>query len=134
MKMTRAQAQAFGLSFPQRPRKPRATTDNKASQKLFLAMCKAHGLPAPECEVEFHPTRKWRFDYLFGGWLALEVQGGNFSGGRHARGAAMREEYEKLNEAVIAGYSVIFCLPEQVESGAIFPVIRRALGAASEQS
>lgn len=84
----------------------------------------------PECEYRFAPPRRWRFDYAWR-WpefVALEVQGGTFIGGRHSRGPALRKEHEKLNAAVCLGWRVLFCLPEDVKSGAIFETVKRALG------
>jgi len=85
-------------------------------------------------EVCFHSTRKWRFDVLFpksrrsdGPPVAVEIQGGLFTGGRHVRGAALLSEYEKLNEAQIMGYRVLMVTPQQVDSGEVFNLVRRAL-------
>ena len=52
--------------------------------------------------------------------LALEIDGGVFlkdGGGRHNRGAGYRNDTEKLNEAIILGWYVMRCLPEQIRSG-----------------
>lgn len=97
--------------------------------RLFEAICRAHGLPAPRCEVQFAPPRKWRFDYLWGK-VALEVQGGIWTRGRHVRGAALLQEHEKLNAAAVLGFRVLFCTPHDLETGIIFPVIKKALEAA----
>jgi len=79
---------------------------------LFPAVCRAAGLPEPVPELRFSAPRRWRFDWA---WpelkLALEVQGGIFSGGRHVRGAALLKEMEKLNAAAIAGYRVLYVTP-----------------------
>ena len=32
---------------------------------VLTAWCRARGLPDPEDEYPFHPTRKWRWDYAF---------------------------------------------------------------------
>ena len=102
--------------------------------KLFIALCKAHGIPRPIAQFQFHPERKWRFDWSWP-WetskdipVALEIQGGIFTQGRHTRGAALLKEMEKLNEAAILGYRILYCTPKDVETGAIFPTIKRALG------
>ena len=50
-----------------------------------------------------------------------------FTGGRHVRGAALLREHEKLNEAVCRGYCVIFCTPDDLETGAAFTLVERAL-------
>ena len=48
---------------------------------------KSMGIPAPVTELKFHPSRKFRFDYA---WpehrVAVEINGGAWSGGRHTRG------------------------------------------------
>ena len=79
---------------------------------------KAVGLPAPEREYKFHPTRKWRFDFA---WpekkLAVEIQGGLYVNGGHNRGAAMEKEYEKLGEAMKMGWNVYQCGPNMVKRG-----------------
>lgn len=95
---------------------------------LFELMCDAHDLPRPTPEYRFAAPRRFRFDYC---WkeqkIALEVQGGLFTGGRHVRGAALLKEHEKLNEACIRGYRVLFCTPQDVKTGAVFALIKRAI-------
>ena len=108
---------------------------------LFRAALKAAGLPMPEMELQFHPTRKWRFDY---GWwsywstpdgtirrpaVALEVQGGLFVNGRHSRGAALLKEHEKLSEAAALGWRILFCTPQNLCSAENIDRIKRALEA-----
>lgn len=162
--MSRKQACDMGFALPNEPlrSKPKKGTrtpdDDQGRDRLFDALCEAHGLEKPVREYAFavweggnnstcsHPgqqyvceycaatRRRWRFDYLFDGWLALEVQGGLFVKGRHARGAALLEEHEKLWNAVLLGYSVVFCVPQQVATGAICPIIHRILDAHEEQS
>ncbi len=102
---------------------------------LFEQLCEAHGLPVPVAEYLFALPRKWRFDWLFEGWLALEIEGVGASGseGRHQRIAGWLKDMEKYNEAVVLGYSVVRCRPADVESGAAFALVRRALGLEAEQ-
>lgn len=129
MKLTRKQATALGLEAPGRPARGRSAPNAvQANRELFLASCKAWGLPEPLPEVQFHPDRRWRFDWLFNAWLAVEIQGGLFSQGRHVRGAALVREYEKINEAQIMGYTVLLVTPQQVKDGSAFALIKRALG------
>lgn len=99
-------------------------------RQAFVAMCKSHGLPVPIPEYRFDAERRWRLDWAFGPErqrVALEIQGGIFTGGRHVRGAALLREMEKLNAAAVAGFRVLFCTPEQVTTGEIFPVLKAAL-------
>jgi very-short-patch-repair endonuclease len=64
------------------------------------------GVPAPVKEHQFHPKRKWRFDFA---WpermVAVEVDGGQWKkwGGRHNRDS----DREKLNAAAALGWRVL---------------------------
>ncbi len=124
------------VATPPRPRKDYAGKEGdatSAAQRLFTEQCVAHGLPVPVAEYQFHPTRRWRFDYLFDGWLAVEIEGGAFAGGRHTRGAGFRRDLEKYNEAAILEFVVLRFLPEQIASGEAFAVLKRALSAQEGQ-
>ena len=93
-------------------------------------ICKAARLPVPVPEHRFAPPRRWRFDWA---WLdqkvALEVQGGLFTQGRHSRGAALMKEFEKLNTAAELGWRVLFVTPQQMQNGEAFTYIERVLRA-----
>lgn len=61
-------------------------------------------------EVRFHPTRKWRFDFALlplSKKIAIEVEGGVWSRGRHTRGSGYIGDMEKYNEAAILGWTVL---------------------------
>lgn len=90
----------------------------------FETYLRAEGadLPEPWIDYEFHPTRKYRFDFA---WplsrLAVEIDGGNrmarinsrgqpFAVGRHTQGA----DYAKRNEAVVLGWRVLQFTGDQV--------------------
>jgi len=61
-------------------------------------------------EFRFHLTRKWRFDYAHPVLkIALEVEGGVWSGGRHTRGKGFLGDVEKYNAAAAAGWAVFRC-------------------------
>lgn len=66
----------------------------------------------------FHPTRQWRFDFA---WpqrkVALEVDGGVHTGGRHTTGTGFTEDCEKVNAAVILGWRVLRVTGAHVKSG-----------------
>lgn len=60
-------------------------------------------------EFQFHPRRKWRFDYALPETLikiAIEIEGGIFSGGRHTRGAGYQKDMHKYNTATKMGWKV----------------------------
>lgn len=94
----------------------------------MVALCRAHGLPEPVPEYQFHPTRRWRFDYS---WpmrmVALEVEGGIWTNGRHTRGSGAVADLEKYSEAAIAGWRVIYCTPGDLATLGLERV-RRAVG------
>lgn len=75
------------------------------------------GLPNPDKEVLFHPTRKWRLDYAWPALkIGLEIHGGNHSNGRHVRGAGFAEDRAKMNEAQLCGWLILECTPDNIPS------------------
>jgi hypothetical protein len=59
--------------------------------------------------------------------LALEVDGGTFSGGGHVRGAGVAKDCEKACEAAIRGWRVLRVDGDQVRDGRALEWARRAL-------
>lgn len=58
-------------------------------------------------EFRFHLTRRWRFDYAFvPRALAIEIEGGVWTGGAHTRGGHFNSDCEKYNEAALLGWRV----------------------------
>jgi|SRR5882672_9223059 len=58
-------------------------------------------------EYRFHPTRKWKFDYLCKPDVAIEIEGGIWSGGRHTRGKGYQSDLDKYNQATMMMYKVL---------------------------
>ena len=83
-----------------------------------LALWKAMGLPVPVPEFRFAAPRKWRFDFA---WpekkIALEVEGGIWTRGRHTRGSGFLKDMEKYNAAGKLGWRVFRFSPQEVHSG-----------------
>lgn len=81
-------------------------------------LCTEAGIVIPEYEYRFHPSRKWRFDCA---WrehmIALEIEGGIWSQGRHTRGAGFLGDMEKYNAAVLLGWRVIRTTPQTLVDG-----------------
>lgn len=80
-------------------------------ESVFLKIWReVTGLPPPEREVQFHPTRKWRLDFA---WLkqrvAVEIQGGTFLKGKtgHSSGVGIQRDCEKGNAATLLGWRVL---------------------------
>jgi hypothetical protein len=79
-------------------------------------------LPEPEEEYEFHPVRKWRFDFAWPGpddsWkIAVEVEGGKWTKGRHQRPQGFEDDMEKYNTAVNMGWRVFRFTGDMVQDG-----------------
>lgn len=88
------------------------------------------GLPTPEAEYRFHPTRRWRFDYaLLAQSIGIEVDGAVYSGGRHTRGKGFENDMDKLNEAQILGWRVLRFSTGMVQDGRALGVVERLLRA-----
>jgi very-short-patch-repair endonuclease len=95
---------------------------------LRILSLSSHPLPMPQRQVGFDSKRKWAFDFA---WvehkLALEVDGGTWSRGRHNRGAGYEEDCKKINEATCQGWRVLRVTTKQVESGEAIDWIERML-------
>ena len=93
-------------------------------------------LPLPVMEYCFAPPRRWRFDLA---WLdqrlAVEIDGGVWTQGRHTRGSGVVKDCEKFAHAAIHGWRVMRVVPQQVKNGQAIRWIEAALtGRAQEPS
>ena len=96
---------------------------------MIRGICASGGWPAPEFEVRVSPTRRWRFDVAWPARkLALEVNGGVWVGGRHSRGTGQIRDFEKLNAAQLAGWTVLQVTPQQVADGTVTALLDQAFG------
>ena len=72
--------------------------------------------------------RRWRFDFAWPDRLvALEVDGGTHSGGRHVTGAGIEGDSEKFSEAAVLGWRIIRACRVHVMNGDALEWVRRAL-------
>lgn len=105
------------------------TNPSPLESRLATAIQSA-GLPTPERELAFHPERRWRFDFAWPeAMVALEVEGGTWVRGRHARPKGFAEDCEKYAEAALAGWTVLRVTGEHITSGQAVEWLRRALSA-----
>lgn len=97
--------------------------------EVFLRALEVRGLPRPEREWKFEVKRRWRFDYA---WpqqmIALEVEGGVWTGGRHTRGAGFLKDVEKYNRAAVLGWRLLRVTPDKLVSFGTFEMLREILG------
>jgi len=100
---------------------------------MYAWQVKHFGLPEPQRQYRFHPKRKWVFDFA---WppvkLAVEIEGGTWSNGRHTRGSGFEGDCEKYNTAALDGWLVLRFTGGMVHSGAARLVTEAALARLAE--
>ena len=88
---------------------------SKATQ-ISDSVFRAFGIPAPEREYRFHPTRKFRIDFAWPSRkLAVEIDGGIWTGGSHSRGSGLLRNYEKRNAMAILGWRLLCYTPQSID-------------------
>ena len=76
-------------------------------------------------EVLFCKGRKFRFDFaILDKKIAIEIEGGVWSGGRHTRGAGYSKDMEKYNLATLNGWRLLRYTPDQLNSLQTFEQIK----------
>lgn len=99
-------------------------------ERILMRLIVDEGLPKPICEHPFSKAvgRRHRFDLA---WpeqmLALEIDGGVWIGGRHNRGSGFLRDQEKGNLAVLLGWRVLHCTPQDIQKGATLLLLKEAL-------
>lgn len=76
-------------------------------------------------EHKFHPTRRWRFDYaipLFK--IAIEVEGGVWTRGRHIQPSGFLKDMEKYNNASMLGWRILRVTPTELLSKSTIDMIK----------
>ena len=99
-------------------RRAAAKAKREKLEGQFFLHLRMRGAPPSAPQHQFHPTRKWRFDFA---WpeqkVAVEVDGGTWSGGRHVRAAGYEAYCQKINAAVLLGWRVLRGTGGMVRSG-----------------
>lgn len=87
----------------------------KYNPRIAIASFEQYGLGGAIVEFKFCEARKWRFDFA---WpyhkVALEVEGGIWTGGRHIRGSGFVKDMEKYNTAATLGWRVLRVQPKDL--------------------
>lgn len=97
-------------------------------ERALLFGIKALKLPVPVEQYQFHPVRKWRFDFAWPALMvACEVEGGTWSNGAHVRGRHFESDCEKGNEAACMGWLVLRVTGDMVEDGRAANFLKRLL-------
>lgn len=109
-------------------KKKKITKPKPSPTDAFTLICKSElGM---ECvkEYKFHPVRKWRFDYAIPSALvALEVEGGVWTGGRHINPKGFLNDMEKYNSATLMGWSVYRTTPDDLYTGKTLKLLKTAI-------
>jgi len=88
-----------------------------APPAIVLAAFADAGLAEPVAEYRFHQRRRWRLDYAWpAAFVALEVEGGVWTRGRHTRPTGFLKDMEKYNTATALGWAVLRCTPQTILS------------------
>jgi len=102
-------------------------------EELFVHQCKVLCLH-PEREFKFHPNRKWRFDFAFHDVkLAVEIEGGVWTQGRHLRGKGFEADCIKYAEAALLGWTVLRFSTGQVISGEAIGYVEEIINGRADQ-
>jgi hypothetical protein len=111
---------------PPKRTKPRHKKADPLRFAPFLRALERAGLPAPIVELKFHSSRRWRFDFAwYAQVVAVEVEGGVWTGGRHTRGKGYLNDCEKYNAATELGWRVLRYTPQQLTKAETIAQIKR---------
>lgn len=109
-------------------RKKRQAASKQSVRDVFTVICKTDLKVECVKEFKFHPVRKWRFDYAIPEHkIALEVEGGVWTGGRHISPKGFLGDIEKYNTATLMGWRVFRTTPEDLYKTATIKLIKTAI-------
>lgn len=107
----------------QTPKLPKALSPG---EEAFALHCRVHLQMAFVREWQFHPKRKWRFDFAWPSrMIAVEIEGGN--GGRHQRRSGFEGDCHKYNAAALLGWRVLRYTTAMVMDGTAINQVIEAL-------
>lgn len=93
----------------------------------FTNLCRAILKIEVQREYRFHPTRMWRFDYAIPEHkIAIEVEGGVWTGGRHTNPQGFMGDIDKYNQAALLGWRVFRTTPDNLVKTATFDLLKEA--------
>jgi very-short-patch-repair endonuclease len=96
---------------------------NEAEERFALHLTAAR-IPFKR-EYRFCSSRRWKFDFaLVEHKIAVEIEGGLYTQGRHTRPKGYIADMEKYRSAVYLGWTVLRFPPEEIKAGtAILEVV-----------
>ena len=108
--------------------KNKTTKLQQPTSDIFTRLC-ASDLGA-DCikEYRFYKPRKWRFDYALPLYkIAIEVEGGVWTGGRHINPRGFLNDMEKYNTATLLGWRVFRTTPDRLLTSKTLLLIKNAI-------
>jgi hypothetical protein len=119
---------------------------NTSLPVIFKARLLSLGMPLPVPEYRFGAItaggagkgvrerlrssglKDWRFDFAWPDQkVALEIEGGIFTGGRHIRSTGFIGDMAKYNAAAVLGWRLLRCQPKELTNTATIEMIGAAL-------
>ena len=89
----------------------------------FELIWKLHNGPKLIKEHKFHPTRRFRIDYFHESGVAIEIEGGIWTRGRHTRGMGFLSDMQKYNLMAERGI-LLFRIPaNNIAASWVLPII-----------
>ena len=111
-----------------RAKKARNTANQPQIRDVFTIICRTDLKVECVKEYMFHPTRKWRFDFAIPQYkIAIEIDGGVWTYGRHNRSAGYIADMEKFNAAASLGWVVLKFTPDEQYTKKTFDLIRQTI-------
>lgn len=90
-----------------------------------------------ECvkEYRFDEKRKWRIDYAIPQYkIAIEVEGGVWTNGRHTRASGFLRDIEKYNAMAVSGWILIRVTPQGKLKKSTIDIIQQAINYRDDSS
>ena len=115
---------------PDKPKKRAQKPRKQPKTDIFTIICKTDLCVECVKEYMFHPVRKWRFDYAIPEHkVALEVEGGIWTKGRHTRPQGFLGDIEKYNAGTLLGWRIFRVTPDELYSNKTFNLLKDAISA-----
>ena len=109
-------------------KKSRQTAAKPPMRDVFTVICKTDLKVECVKEFKFHPVRKWRCDYAVPEYkIALEVEGGVWTGGRHTSPKGFLGDIEKYNTATLMGWRVFRTTPDDLYKKKTLDLMKSAI-------
>lgn len=104
--LLRAQREALENTFAGQVKQRQMAMEHPWSQVL-----------PPSRQFSFLPSRQWRYDFAWPEMaFLLDIDGGTYSRGAHARGPGIENDREKDAHAIVMGWTVLRVTAKQVKS------------------